>query len=343
MCINSEEINEYNPSMNNKPSSPQRVHCTRKLSEKARTHLLNQLAENLRITFGPDLPDSPDYHILIDGTPSREFVEASPHLKSIIIPWAGLPKSTRELMLEFPQITVHNLHHNAGATAEMALALLFAAAKFIIPMDQSMRQGNWTPRYETNPSISLEGKTALILGYGSIGGHVGRVLKAMGLRVIGIRRTPKPDDAAEVYGLDELQHLLPETDILMVTAPGTPDTEGLIGAKELALMPKGGILTNVGRGPIVDQKALYEALKSGHLYAAGMDVWYNYPTDKESRASTLPADYPFHELDNFVLSPHRGGGTRETELIRMDALAQSLNAAACGKPVPNKVDLIAGY
>jgi phosphoglycerate dehydrogenase-like enzyme len=155
-------------------------------------------------------------------------------------------------MLEFPQVSVHNLHHNAGATAEMSLALLFAAAKFVVPMDQSMRSGNWTPRYEANPSISLEGKTALILGYGSIGQHVGRVLKAMGMRVLGIRRTPQPDDVAEVHGVNDLHDLLPQTDILMITAPGTPDTEGMVGAEELFLMPKGGILTNVGRGPIVD-------------------------------------------------------------------------------------------
>jgi len=337
------EIIGYNQSMTLNPSSPIRVHLTRKLTEKAQTRLISQLAENVRLTVGPDLPDPSDYHILVDGTPTRESLEVSLHLKSIIIPWAGLPKATREIMLEFPQVSVHNLHHNAGATAEMALALLFATAKFIIPMDQTMRQGNWTPRYEANPSISLEGKTALILGYGSIGQHIGRVLKAMGLRIIGIRRSPKPDEVAEVYGLDDLQRLLPETNILMVTAPGTPDTKGLVGTGELTLMPKGGILINVGRGPIVDQEALYQALISEHLYAAGMDVWYNYPADEDARASTFPADYPFHELDNFVMSPHRGGGTQETETLRMDALAESLNAAARGESMPNRVNLRAGY
>jgi phosphoglycerate dehydrogenase-like enzyme len=74
-----------------------------------------------------------------------------------------------------------------------------------------------------------------------------------------------------------------------------------------------------------------------------MDVWYNYPSDEESRTNTPPADYPFHELDNVVMSPHRGGGTRDTEVLRMDALALALNAAARGEPIPNKIDLKAGY
>jgi len=322
---------------------PLRVHYVRPPADKVLADLQAQLDPAIQLTVGSDLPDPTDYHVLVEGVPTREFVAEAPQLQHVIIPWAGLPVSTRELMLEFPQISVHNLHHNAGATAEMALALLFAAAKFIVPMDQSMRTGNWTPRYEANPSISLEGKTALILGYGAIGQHVGRVLKAMGMRVIGIQRTPKPDDVAEVFGLDDLHRLLPEIDILMVTAPGTPDTEGLIGGNEIALMRPGGILTNVGRGPIVDQKALYEALQSGHLQAAGADVWYNYPSDEESRIHTPPADYPFHELDNFVMSPHRGGGTRETNELRMNALAAALNRAARGEPLPNKVDLEAGY
>jgi phosphoglycerate dehydrogenase-like enzyme len=107
--------------------------------------------------------------VLVSGNPSREIVEASPNLKILVIPWAGLPSPTRELMLEFPKISVHNLHHNAAPTAEVTLALLFAAAKFIIPFDKSLRTHDWKLRYESNPSMLLQGKTALILGYGAIG------------------------------------------------------------------------------------------------------------------------------------------------------------------------------
>jgi phosphoglycerate dehydrogenase-like enzyme len=103
------------------------------------------------------------------------------------------------------------------------------------------------------------------------------------------------------------------------------------------------VLVNVARGPIVDEAALYHALCEGSLFAAALDVWYNYPTDEAARSCTPPSTYPFHELDNVVMSPHRAGGSTETELLRIKHLAELLNAAACGEPMPNRVDLQLGY
>jgi phosphoglycerate dehydrogenase-like enzyme len=102
-------------------------------------------------------------------------------------------------------------------------------------------------------------------------------------------------------------------------------------------------LVNVGRGPIVDEAALYQALREGTLHSAGLDVWYNYPTDKAARSHTPPSAYPFHELDNVVMSPHRAGGADETDMLRMMHLAALFNAAARGDEMPNRVDLQAGY
>jgi phosphoglycerate dehydrogenase-like enzyme len=129
----------------------------------------------------------------------------------------------------------------------------------------------------------------------------------------------------------------------MVTLPLTDETRGLIGEREIGLMPKNSVLVNIGRGPVVEQEALYHALKSGKLHSAGIDVWYNYPPDEEARAHTPPADFPFHELDNIVMSPHRGGGASEVEILRMAHLANLLNAAARGDQIPNQVDLKRGY
>ncbi len=88
--------------------------------------------------------------------------------------------------------------------------------------------------------------------------------------------------------------------------------DGLLGAAELALLPDGAVLVNIGRGPIVDERALYEGLRDGRPHAAGLDVWYSYPPDEAARANWPPSAYPFHELDNVVLSPHRGGAADET-------------------------------
>jgi phosphoglycerate dehydrogenase-like enzyme len=108
-------------------------------------------------------------------------------------------------------------------------------------------------------------------------------------------------------------------------------------------MPHGSVLVNIGRGPIVNQQALFDALKTGQLAAAGLDVWYNYPTDAASRSLTPPADLPFHELNNIVMSPHRAGHAVETEELRMIALAQLINTILRGEPVPDQVDIEAGY
>ena len=94
---------------------------------------------------------------------------------------------------------------------------------------------------------------------------------------------------------------------------------------------------------VVDEGALYHALQDGHLGGAALDVWYRYPADKASRRNTLPSQYPFAELDNVLLSPHRSGHVAETERLRMEHLCLSLNAAANGEPIPHRVDVVQGY
>lgn len=304
------------------------------------------LDQGITITSGDQLPEPAAFDFLVYPTPTKQWLEASPKLRAVIIPWAGIPSKTREIMRNYPEISLHNLHHNAFNTAELGFALLLAAAKHIIPLDQSLRRGDWTPRYEPAESILLRGRTALILGYGEIGQALKDYALGFGMRVLGIKNHPgqiKPEVGVEIYGSDQLNDLLPQADILFIALPLTEKTEDLISKDEIARMPEGSILINIGRGPIVNQYALYDALISGQLRAAGSDVWYNYPETKEKRHNTRPADVPFEKLDNFVLSPHRGGMVNEVETQRMKALAALLNAANRGEPIPNKVDLEAGY
>jgi phosphoglycerate dehydrogenase-like enzyme len=103
------------------------------------------------------------------------------------------------------------------------------------------------------------------------------------------------------------------------------------------------VLVNIGRGSVIDEEALYMALKEHSIGAAGLDVWYNYPASDKERAGTLPAALPFWELENVVLSPHRAGLTEGIDLLRMRHLARLLNAAAKNERIPNHVDLAAGY
>jgi phosphoglycerate dehydrogenase-like enzyme len=318
------------------------VHILEDFDDAALADLRAQLDARIRLTIGVVV--MPDTHILIGGRPAREQLSACAELRALIVPWAGVPENTREILHDFPHLTLHNLHHNAAATAEMVLALLLSAAKFIVPIDQRLRANDWSPRYAPSRSIGLQGKTALIIGYGQIGRRVGRVCRALEMTMLATRRQrAEQDDVVEVYASADLPQLLPRCHVLIITAPLTPATKGLIGERELALLPHGALLVNVGRGAIVDEAALYRALQSGQLAAAGLDVWYNYPRDEAAQTNTLLSQFPFHELDNVVLSPHRGGDEVGIEAARMRHLADMLNAAARGAELPNRVNIEAGY
>lgn len=323
-----------------------RVHFNRISFSDFTDEFRSLLDSDIIITVGREIPDPADYEILVHPTPTQEWLEASQEVRAIIVPWAGIPEKTRELLPNYPEISVHNLHHNNYNTAELGFALLLAASKQIIPLDQALRHNDWTPRYEETKAILLRGRTALILGFGEIGQALAAYCLGLGMQVLATKKHPENYDGnldVSLYPDEKLHTLLPEAEVLLIALPLTGETENLIGKHELSLMPEGSILVNVGRGPIVNQEALYHALTTGQLRAAGSDVWYNYPESEESRSNTPPADVPFGELDNFVLSPHRGGLVEEVEKQRARALAKLLNAANRGEEIPNKVNLDAGY
>ncbi len=307
--------------------------------------LTEALHPDVNLVVGETRPEPAEYHVLVEGRPSVENLTASPNLHTLLIPWAGLPNTTRDLMQDYPQIAIHNIHHNAVITAEMMMAMLLSAAKFIVPVDRKFRENNWTVRYGDNPSVMLEGKTVLILGYGSIGQRLARMCKGFGMRVIATRRTPqKTDDVLdEIYPPDTLHDLLPQANFLLISLPHTDETDGLLGETELNLLPEHAVVVNGGRGHIIEEKAFYVALKQSKIYAAGSDVWYNYPPSKEESHNTSPSDYPFHELENLVMSPHRAGGSIETTERRMLAIADMLNLAVTGQDLPHRINLKKGY
>lgn len=286
------------------------------------------------VDFGGE--PGPNTRWLVDGSPSS--LEGMPMLEGVIIPWAGVPRKTLELASE-RGIALYNLHHNAYATAEMALALLFAAARGLADLDRGLRKGDWSGRTGVRNGVQLYGKTVAVLGYGAIGRHVGQVCRAMGLDVVGIKRTAGVVDGVECFGVADLQVALSRAHALVICAPGTESTKGLIDRAELEALREPRLLVNVGRGAIVDEAALYESLSNGVLHAAGLDVWYRYPKGDEP---CYPSTYPIHEMPNVVLSPHTGGGTRESEAHRTEALVSLLRALIAGER-PRPVDPDEGY
>ena len=323
---------------------PLHVHLPETYGPDNLTLLRGFVADDVHITAGEDVVA--DCDILVTGLPSAAQIDAAPRLRAVIVPFTGVPPKTLALLRRYPHIDLHNLHYNVVPTAEMALALLFAATKFIVPMDRELRAGDWRARYNATPVSTFNGKTALILGYGQIGQYLAPALLALGMTVIGVRREPpavsKGSDVT-VYPPGALPELLPRADFLINALPLTHETRGIIGAAELALLPSSAVVVNIGRGQTMDEEALYLALRDGVIRAAGIDVWYTYPQEEADRTHTMPSDFPFHELDNVVMSPHRAGYLSAAEADRMAHLAGLLNAAARGEPMPSRVNKELGY
>jgi phosphoglycerate dehydrogenase-like enzyme len=306
-------------------------------------NLKRLLAEGIDLTWGDSLPRPPEYDILVSGVPDKEAVEASPNLKILIIPWAGLPRATRELMLGYPRIDVHNIHHNALPAAEMAFTLMLASVKNIIAIDSAFRKNDWSMRYIHECGGLVSGKKALVLGYGSIGRKIAARCLAFDMEVSAINRSGKSsDDKIRFFPPSELDNLLPRTEVLFLSLPLTDDTKGLMDKRRLSMLPAGAIIVNISRGRIIDEEALYEILKSGKI-RAGLDVWYNYPEGVDNRKNTPPSRFPFHELPNVIMTPHLAENTDKTDSFRAEELARLLNMAARGQPLPNRVDVERGY
>jgi glyoxylate reductase len=212
-------------------------------------------------------------------------------------------------------------------TAELAWALILAAARRVAEGDRAVRRGDWlTWEPDFLLGYDLAGGTLGIVGFGAIGAAVARRAGAFDLRVIAWTPHPKPVDGVEWVALDEL---LARADVVSVHCALTPATRGLIGARALALMKPSAILVNTARGPIVDQAALVEALRDGRIAAAGLDVFETEP---------LQPDNPLLGLDNCVAVPHIGSATVATRGRMAAMAADNILAALRGEQVPNCVN-----
>ncbi|ADD42753.1 NAD(P)-dependent oxidoreductase [Stackebrandtia nassauensis] len=303
---------------------------------EAELRVLVERNPHWRFTIGDEPPADAGYQVLIASRPTRELLSASPRLTTVQLPFSGVPAVTREVMADFPHLELRSLHHNAGPTAELALGLVLAAARGIVPADTGMRSGDWTSRFvPPRPTMLLDGHGATVVGYGEIGRRVARGLAALGMRVRATRASVTSaytDGDVEVRPADALTELLPDSRVLVLTVPASPATTGLIGEAELALLPVPATLVNVSRATVVDEKALYEKLRGGDL-AAGLDVWWDEAIEPDAVHGVPASAYPFHELPNVVLSPHRGGAFSlpESAVLRAAHLEKALAEIASGK------------
>ncbi|HRF59896.1 MAG TPA: NAD(P)-dependent oxidoreductase [Fimbriimonadaceae bacterium] len=293
---------------------------------EALTELRHALADLAVLGLEPD----PEAEILVGGRFDDADLDGR-SLRAVIVPWAGIPERLAEQLRVRPHVDLHNLHHNASTTAALAVGLLLSAARGIAEADRQMRQGVWRGRMTEDRGVLLSGKRATILGYGAIGHCVGEVLTALGMTVDGIRRSNR----------DRLDDALARSHVLVICAPLTPETRGLIDRQRIEMLQTPRLLVNVGRGAIVEERALYECLRDGTLFGAGVDVWYRYPQEGDE-APVWPSEYPIADLMNVTLSPHRAGDGEGIEGLRAQAVCSVLRDLCLGRPC-RPVDLDRGY
>lgn len=215
-------------------------------------------------------------------------------------------------------------------TADLTFALLLATARRITEVEQEIRTGKWTswsPMQYTG--MDIFGATLGVIGMGRIGEAVARRAKGFDMNVLYHNRSRKLD-AEETYGLTyaELDDLLKQSDFVILLTPLTPETKGLIGKRELNLMKETAAIINVARGGIVDEQALYEALVSKKIWAAGLDVFEQEP---------VPVDHPLLTLPNVTVSPHIGSASIRTRLAMMQMNAKDIEAVLENSEPQNRI------
>jgi Phosphoglycerate dehydrogenase and related dehydrogenases len=231
-----------------------------------------------------------------------------------------------------------NCFGHEHAIAEYVMTALLLRHVPIPDADRRLRQGDWSywAGRPTGLRTELGDSTIGLLGFGHIGKAIAQRAKAFGMRVSVANRSPVPVGALvdEAYGLDDLAAFMGSADVIVVSLPLLPETAGLVGRSALAAMRPDALIVNVGRGPVIDEAALYEALEKRRIGGAIIDTWYRYPSADEP--GPAPGHLAFQDLDNIVMTPHMSGWTKGTIRRRMQTIAGNINRLARGEPLVNR-------
>lgn len=276
--------------------------------------------------------------------------EAAPRLRWVQGHFAGVDQLLGHPLLHRVILTTSSGIH-APAMAEYILMMVLAFAHRLPRMIEHQQRAEWPQqRWALFVPHELRDATIGLIGYGSIGRETARLARAFGMRVVALKRhidqladdgwrLPNVGDAAgehidRLYAPDQLQAMLAECDYVVVAAPLTPETRGLLGAAEFQAMKREAVIINVARGGVIDEAALIDALRTQVIGGAALDVFEQEP---------LPANSPLWRLPNVVLSPHVSGFTPHYDERAMALFAENLRRYVAGEPLLNVVDVQRGY
>ena len=251
-----------------------------------------------------------DYLVgFVDMLVKDSLYKAAPKLRLVQVLSAGYDKADLDAARRAKVPLCNNGGANSTAVSEHALLLMLGASRQLVKQHKNVAAGLW--RGNSTPRLhELRDRVLGIVGLGTIGKKVARLALAFGMTVHYYDIARLPEDREDALGVRFrlYRELLRTSEIVSLHVPLNASTTGLLGAEELALMKPGAILVNTSRGPVVDEKALYQALVDGRLYGAGLDVFEEEPP---------PADNPLFNLDNVILTAHMAGPTQESNIGRL--------------------------
>ena len=269
---------------------------------------------------------------------NADMARAAEQLRLIHVAGAGTEKIDFDALP--PDVLVANTFHHERSIAEYVVATAVLLRRGFLSQDRKLRDNVWaTSVYDnTIPQARTLGDAHIgFVGFGHIGMRSWNLLRAFGCTAAAVTRSGRVrSDLGLTWSgnTGELNRLMSDCDVAVVSAPLNPRTEGMIGPAQLEELGPDGVLINVGRGPLIQERALYDALSNRVIKGAAIDVWYRYPSDGSDCA---PAELPFATLPNLLMTPHSSGITTETFTGRIDDVAANIARLRRGEPLRNLV------
>jgi phosphoglycerate dehydrogenase-like enzyme len=305
-------------------------------------HAAREMAELVKSSGGGD--------VMFTFRVPSDMTRLAPGLRWVQLLSAGADHLPKGCVGDDVAITTASGIH-AATMAEYTIASMLAFAHKLHALIRAQLRREWRRSGEFMSSVdAMRGQTLGVVGYGSIGRETARLAQALGMRVLALKRAPAeradsgwmpaglgdPDGKIpeRFYGPDERRAMLAESDYVTVALPLTTATHRFIGARELDVMKPGAYLVNVGRGEVIDQEALIEALRAGKIGGAGLDVFEREPLEKES---------PLWDAENVILTPHMSGAFKGYVQACCELFAENLRKFVAGRPLLNRIDPALGY